>query len=140
MLHQPLLLIFQVKITQDDCSLKCLFKYNYPRVPATTITNNGNYLEISYDKVQVKYNNSTLLVQGMRLYTPSLHTFDGVRADGELVINHMDMGISLLVCVPIVISSNKTDASKSLDFLIKQAMSRTPNAGEKQLFLLKTSP
>lgn len=117
----------------DDCSLKCLFKYNYPRIPATTITNEGNYLSISYDKVTISYNNTPLLVQGIRLYTPSLHTYNGVHADAEIVISHMDMGISLLVCIPVVISSNKTDASKSLDYLINQAASKTPNAGEKSV-------
>lgn len=121
----------------DDCSLKCLFKYNYPRIPSTTITNEGNHLAISYDKVKVSYNNSDLLVTGMRLYTPSLHTYNGRRADGELVISHMDMGISLLVCVPIVISSTKTDATKTLEYLISQAVTRTPNAGEKAVVATK---
>ena len=114
----------------DDCSLKCLFKYNYPRSPATTIKNNGNYLGLSYDKVKVNYNNNDLRVQGIRLYSPSLHTFDGVKADGELIIKHMDMGISLLVCIPVVISSGKNDASKTLEFIIEQAAARAPAAGE----------
>lgn len=119
------------KDNADDCSLKCSFKYNYPRVPSTTITNEGNYLNISYDKVTVNYNNTDLLVNGMRLYTPSLHTFNGKESDGELVISHVDMGISLLVCIPIIISTTVTKASKSLDYLLKQALSKTPNAGEK---------
>lgn len=115
----------------DECSLKCLFQYNYPASPATTITNEGNYLAISYDKVKINYNNSDLLVNGMRLYTPSLHNFDGEEADGELIINHVDMGISLLVCIPIVISTKASNASKSLSYLLGQAITKTPNAGEK---------
>ena len=88
----------------DDCYLKCFYKYNYPASPATTITNNGNYLSLSYDKVKVNYNNNELITGDIRLYTPSLHTFDGISADAEMVISHMDAGISLLVCIPIVIS------------------------------------
>ena len=114
----------------DECSLKCQFKYNYARSPATTIKNAGNYLDFSYDKVKVNYNNTDLRVQDIRLYTPSLHTFDGQKADGELIIRHMDMGVSLLVCIPILISSNSSDASKTLAFLVSEAAKRTPNVGE----------
>ena len=32
----------------DDCYLKCEYKYNYPRSPATTISNNGNYLALRH--------------------------------------------------------------------------------------------
>jgi len=121
----------------DDCSLKCLYKYDYSSIPSTTITNEGNYLAVSYDKVNINYNNNKLQVQGIRIYTPSLHTFNGVRADGEMVITHMGMGTSLLVCIPIVVSSNKTVASQSLEFLVSQAVSRTPNAGEKAVVSVK---
>ena len=121
----------------DDCSLKCLFKYNYPRVPATTLNNQGNYLEVSYDKVKINYNDNDLRVEGIRIYSPSLHTFNGVHADAEMVISHMDMGVSLLVCIPIVISSAKTDASTVLEQIIAQAVSRTPNVGEKAVVSIK---
>jgi len=114
----------------DDCSLKCQFKYNYPRSPATTITNNGNYLGLSYDKVTVNYNDNDLRVQDIRIYIPSLHTFNGNRADGEMLIRHVGMGVSLLVCIPIVISSNKNYAQKTLSFLVNTASKRTPNVGE----------
>lgn len=121
----------------DDCSLKCQFKYNYPRSPATTITNNGNYLGLSYDKVKVSYNDNDLRVQDIRLYVPSLHTYNGNGADGELVIRHVGMGVSLLVCIPIVISSNKSDASKTLSFLVDSAAKRTPNVGESAVISAK---
>ena len=121
----------------DDCSLKCLLRYNYPRVPATTIQNEGNHLAVSYDKVKVNYNNNDLRVEGIRIYTPSLHTYNGVHADGEMIITHMDMGISLLVCIPIVISSAKNNASKNLQYIISQAASRTPNVGEKAVISIK---
>ena len=121
----------------DDCSLKCLFKYNYPRTPVVTIRNEGNHLALTYDKVKVDFNNNELRTEGIRIYTPSLHTFNGARADGEIVISHMDMGISLLVCIPIVISSSKTDASKNLEYIIEQSASRNPNVGEKSLVSIK---
>ena len=63
----------------DDCYLKCEYKYNYPRSPATTISNNGNYLALSYDKVKIVYNNNDLRAQNIRIYSPSIHTFNGVK-------------------------------------------------------------
>ena len=117
----------------DDCYLKCFYKYNYPASPATSITNNGNYLSLSYDKVKVNYNNNELITGDIRLYTPSLHTFDGISADAEMVISHMDAGISLLVCIPIVISKEKSDATTKLADIIDVAMKKTPNAGEKSV-------
>ena len=121
----------------DDCSLKCLYKYDYPSIPSTTLTNEGNHLAISYDKVSINYNNNDLLVHGVRIYRPSLHTFNGAHADGEMVITHMGRGVSLLVCIPIVISSNKSEASQTLKFLVEQSASRTPNAGEKAVVAVK---
>ena len=121
----------------DDCSLKCLFKYDYRRTPAITIHNEGNHLAVSYDKVKADFNNNELRVEGIRIYTPSLHTFNGARADGEIVIIHRDLGISLLVCIPIVISSSKSEASKNLEYIVAQAASRTPNVGEKVVVSIK---
>lgn len=114
----------------DDCYLKCEYKYNYPRSPATTISNNGNYLALSYDKVKIVYNNNDLRAQNIRIYSPSIHTFNGIKADAEMIIKHVGMGQSLLVCIPIQISSSTNNASKTLDFLITQAASRVPAAGE----------
>lgn len=121
----------------DDCSLKCLFKYDYPKVDSTTFNNQGNYLGLSYPKAKVSYNNDDLQIDGIRFYSPSLHKFNGERAAGEIVISHMDMGISLLVCIPITVSSAKTDASKSLEYIVTQAMNRTPNVGETAVVALK---
>lgn len=122
----------------DDCFLKCLFKYNYPVSPATTVTNNGDHLTLSYDKVRIKYNNDKLLTDKIHIYTPSLHTFDGIQADGEMIISHMDAGISLLVCIPIVVSNGKNEASKQFKALIEQAMEKTPNVGESSVIQTST--
>lgn len=117
----------------DDCFLKCMYKYNYLTSAASTVTNNGNHLSISYDKVRIKFNNDNLLTGDIRIYSPSLHTFDGKHADAEMVITHMDAGISLLVCIPIVVSNGKNEASKQLESLIAQAMEKTPNVGESSV-------
>lgn len=114
----------------DECFLKCLYKYNYPVSPATTVTNNGNHLTFSYDKVRIKFNNDKLLTGDIHLYAPSLHTFNNKHADAELIINHMDAGISLLVCIPISISNSTNEPSKELKALLEQAMEKTPNIGE----------
>ena len=121
----------------DDCSLKCLFKYDYPKCPSSTIKNKGNYLEISYDKVKATYNNTEIIVDDIRIYAPSLHKFNGENSDAEMVISHMDMGVSLLVCIPIVLSSIVNDASTNLNYIISQAASKTSNIGEEAVISIK---
>ena len=52
----------------------------------------------------------SLLVSGVRLYAPSLNTYDGFHADAELIITHTGGGRTLYVCIPVV-SSEKVGPS-----------------------------
>lgn len=119
----------------DDCSLKCHYKYDYPITPSAPITNEGNHLYISYDNAKVKFNNNELLTNNIRIYTPSLHNFNNIEADGEIIISHVGAGYSLLTCIPIVISGSKTDGSKELESIIKFASEFIPNVGEKSNYV-----
>jgi len=117
----------------DDCHLKCLYKYNYRTNPATTATNNGDHLTLSYDKVRIKFNNDDLLTNEIRIYRPSLHTYEGSKAEAEMIINHSGAGVNLLVCIPIVISNGKTEASEQMKKLIEQAFTKVPLVGESSV-------
>ena len=65
---------------------------------------NGNYNAIGYD------------VQEIRLYIPSLHSYNNSKTDGEFIIIHSSNTGSnpLLVCIPI--KSNNTTSVSSLFF------------------------
>jgi carbonic anhydrase len=122
----------------DNCSLKCHYKYDYPVTPSAPISNEGNYLVISYDNAKIKFNDNELLTNSIRIYTPSMHTFNGLSSDGEIIISHVGAGYSLLVCIPIVISSGKSEGSKELESIIKFASEHVPNVGEKSSYVSST--
>lgn len=91
------------------CELKCNYKYKY-NDSNTTIKNNNNYISLSYEKPNIDpviYNSLSYYVEQIRLYFPSLHTYNGVKADGEMIIIHRsDYREKLLVCIPIIIKGN----------------------------------
>ena len=90
------------------CAEKCAYRYDYPD-STCNVTNEGEYLKIRYTRgnsAPVHYNSFALEVEELRLYTPSLHTYDGQHAAAELVIVHRGAGQALLACIPIVTSTS----------------------------------
>ncbi len=86
----------------------------------------------------VNYNSSNYnVVQGV-LVQPSVHRYNGQRADAELVIWHSPatgFGNPLCVCVPIKTSSSSTAASVSFFDMIMSTVSQTaPSAGQNTIF------
>jgi hypothetical protein len=59
----------------------------------------------------------------IRIYKPSLHTFDGQYADAEMVITHTSDNGGLLVCIPIMSNSNSNASTGTnlLDDIIDHA-------------------
>jgi len=106
--------------SSGTCELKCkyLFKYNDS---SSRITNKGNYLSLSYDKPNtdpVVYNSIPHYVEEVRIYTPSLHAYNGSNAEAELIIIHTnDYNTKLLVCIPII----PNEETGVLEFIIETA-------------------
>jgi len=97
--------------SSGTCDLKCNYRFKY-NDSTTIIKNKGNYLSFSYDKPnvdQVLYNSNSYYVEELRIYTPSLHKYEGTNSDAELIIIHRsDSAGKLLVCIPIVEIMNAT--------------------------------
>ena len=97
----------------QPCSSKCNFEYNYG-LSRCSVTNQTNYLDIQCfdgnNTIKSDMISGSLLVTGVRLYAPSLNTYDGFNADAELIITHSGGGRTLYVCIPVV-SSEKAGAS-----------------------------
>ena len=77
------------KIT-GKCDLKCSYSFNYNN-SSCVATNRGDYISILYDKSTappVLYNATGYDVQEIRLYAPSLHSYNDSKTDGELIIIH----------------------------------------------------
>jgi len=112
-----------VKKEADRCSLKCLLWYNYGN-SSCTVTNESDKLRIVYDgSSDVMFNSLHYAPKEVRIFKPSIHTFEGQYADAEIVITHTGNNGGLLICIPIM-SSKNTNASMGtniLDDLIQHA-------------------
>lgn len=115
-----------------NCKLKCDYQYEYVE-SNSTITNKGDYLLLSYSsQSSIKYNSQSYLVNEIRLYQPSLHSYSHVKADAEIIVVHTSANSPemLLVCIPIKNTTAESAASQMLDKIISAASSLTPSKGE----------
>jgi carbonic anhydrase len=117
----------------NNCDLKCSYNYDYSNANPV-ITNNGDYLSLSYENTntdKVSYNADTLYVQEIRIYAPSLHSYNSQKTDAEMIIVH-NSGIGLrelLVCIPIKNTNANTSSSTLLTTIISTASIATPSSG-----------
>jgi carbonic anhydrase len=121
------------KIT-NNCSLKCSYRFKY-NDSSCNATNRGEYISISYDKSSsppVIYNAIGYDVQELRLYTPSLHSYNETKTDGELIVVHTSNTGSkpLLVCVPIKGNNTSSDSALFFKTLIDTVASNAPAEGD----------
>lgn len=117
-----------------NCDLKCSYTFHY-NSSSCVATNRGDYISVSYDKSSsppVLYNATNYDVQEIRLYTPSLHSYNGTKTDGELIISHTsNTGASpLLVCIPIKSNNTSSDSALMFKTLIDTVASNAPSDGE----------
>lgn len=119
---------------KGKCILKCSYSFHY-NSSSCVATNRGEYISISYDRsssAPVLYNGTGYDVQEIRLYVPSLHSYNSSKTNGELIIIHNSVTgeIPLLVCIPI--KSNNTSSDSSLFFkkLIDTVASSAPSNDE----------
>ena len=93
---------------EDKCKENCDFHFKYNSNSTCKLINKGDYLEIKTDgKNKVTYNSQGISLDGVRLYVPSLHTFDGKHTDAELILKHSGGAKNVMVCLPI--KTNKGD-------------------------------
>ena len=117
--------------SKDLCVEKCSLKFNYGK-SSFSIKNGGDYLSLGYDAstTNVKYNANKMEVHEIRIYTPSLHTYDGVRAEAEMIIVHSGFGKNLLVCIPMKSSDGTGSGASTFSQMLSEASSRIPNTGD----------
>lgn len=117
----------------SNCTDKCKLEFSYSDSNCS-VTNKSDHLHISYDnsaKDPVLFNNDELNVSQIRIYRPSLHTFEDEQADAELVIFHSGTGRNLLICIPMVVSDEISTSSASLSHILKKTLRDAPNEDEK---------
>jgi hypothetical protein len=117
-----------------NCDLKCSYNYKYSQ-SNTVAKNNDNFLSLTYDKgstIPVVYNNNNYYVSKINIYSQSLHKFDDKYANAEFVIEHIPEkgGDTLYVCIPIISSTNSSDASTLLSGIIESVSTNAPRKNE----------
>ena len=118
-----------ITTTAARCKKICDYSFKYA-LSDCVLTNKGSYLDIKTTLLgnMVLFNNERMNVKEVRLYHPSLHTFNTSHVDAELVIHHIGGGHNLLVCIPINIADGQ---SKSTDFFHSFLPYIPQNEGDK---------
>jgi carbonic anhydrase len=118
------------------CDEKCAYSFDYKTSSNCNVNNYGSYLQLSYDSSNpppVTFNTYTYYVEKIEIYSPSIHLFNGVQVDGELIITHSptSMGAPLMVCIPLSSAKMQTTASTQIiTDIINGSTQLKPNSGE----------
>jgi len=116
------------------CDYKCNYNFYYNN-STTQATNRGDYISLTYDyknSPQVIFNANSYNVKEIRIYYPSLHSYNSIKTDAEMIIIHTSNfnPKQLLVCVPIIISNSTSKATEILDEIINTMSSSAVKEGE----------
>jgi hypothetical protein len=131
--------IVKNKQTDKICKLKCSYQFNYAPT-SLSIWNADLTLFMEPEEVAIPpviYNDENYNVEAVLLMAPSAHTFNGNKADAELIIVHMNVTFTkkLMVCIPIKVSSTSTtDATTYLDLIMNEVVQTAPSAGKRTTY------
>lgn len=117
------------------CDLKCEFSFHYNN-SSCIATNRGDYISLAYDSSSsppVTYNSTSYDVKEVRIYSPSLHSFNGSKVDGEFIIIHNTSSGAkpLFVCIPVKSSSSGEESGRNLTTIVQTVASNAPAEDEK---------
>ena len=116
-----------------SCTNKCDLKFDY-HGSSCNIFRSETYLELDYDnssKAPVTFNEIAHEVYKVRIYSPSLHTYNGERAPAEIIISHNGSGSNLLVCIPLMQSEITSECSKMMEKIINDTEKLAPKVGNR---------
>lgn len=91
--------------TSNVCDIACSLSFKYNDSSIIAKNENGSYLSIQYEITgdsKLTFNSDPYDANEIRIYIPSLHTYNGKRADAEILINHNgNNNKHLLISIPI---------------------------------------
>ena len=120
------------------CIDKCDYSFNYKN-SSIPISNKGEYLRIQYDdtsntETPVSFNSKTYKVSDIRIYSPSLHTYNGAHMPCEILIIHTPIlgGNQLFVSIPVIKTSGSVNTGSTIfNAVIKNALANIPAEGNE---------
>ena len=90
-----------IKTSTKECTTGCDYKYTYGK-SSCVLMNKGSYVEITFSSInEITFSGENYSLSEGRIYRPSLHTWSGVHAPAELILNHSGANDNLFVCIPI---------------------------------------
>jgi carbonic anhydrase len=112
----------------SKCELKCQFHFNYGN-SGCTVVNNGDRLTVDYDGTSdVVFNSQKYTATKLLIFKPSLHTYNGKRADAEMLLRHKNGTNELFVCIPITKTGPPSSGSELLSQIINNAPIKDKNS------------
>ena len=129
-----------------SCNILCSYKYDYNDSKCVVSINSLGYLEIKYDlkrdgtEAQSSLNRDNYNIADIRIYQPSIHTYDGKQTDVELIIHHVGASNGqtrpkeLYVSIPFIASDSPLVSTNNggiiLENIILQYAKQTPSPGD----------
>ena len=120
--------------SSGKCDLKCDYKFSY-QTSSCVGKNMGDYILLSYDNSSsslITFNLISYVVKEVRIYHPSLHSFNGNKLDAEMVIVHTSNTgeMPLLVCIPIRISNSTSISAGFFRDVVTTMSKNAPAEGD----------
>jgi hypothetical protein len=119
-----------LKNVSGKCDLKCSYNFKYTESNLVA-KNNDVFISLTYENngaPPVLYNGQKYTVSGITLVSPSIHTFNNTKVAAELLIEHSPVsgGQTLTVGIPIISSSETSEASNFLTQIIQSVSATAP--------------
>lgn len=120
--------------SSGKCDLKCEYKFRY-QSSSCVGKNMGDYISLSYDNnssSSITFNLISYVVKEVRIYHQSLHSFNGNKLDGEMVVVHTSNTgeMPLLVCIPIRILNSESPSSVFFSNVVGTMSKNAPANGD----------
>jgi carbonic anhydrase len=114
-----------VRQQTDRCNLKCKLWYNYGN-SSCLVSKKKDKISITYDgQSDVMFNSVPYKPTEIRIFKPSIHSYDGEFAEGELIIVHTGGQRGLAICIPI--TASETMKSSKGSTILQEIIKNTPN-------------
>ena len=119
---------------EGPCEQKCSYNFKYPETNLTA-KNNGIMINLKCDNSNIPsvvYNNEKYDVSNISIVSPSIHIFNGATINAEILIEHIPIkgGPHLVVCIPIIESSDSSISGNLITEIIQNVSSSAPSDGE----------
>ena len=113
-----------IDASAKDCKGKCDYAFFYQNTSGYVKNYNKQYLLLSIqDNTLSTFNSNSYQIEEIRIYSPSLHTYGGTKADGEFLIIHKNINgpDKLIVSIPLIKGGNITQPSTDIKNIINIA-------------------